>query len=126
MIIHCADRHHTSLDGPDPLGRDPLGRLLRYIYPIPNWLDSQQQYDAYNHLDIPEMSIAELQREQHKLHLRIDLDENPDAWFFQRLAVVEARLAQLQRPIPQMRQKLPSRVISLKAVKRLGSGGSDE
>lgn len=48
--------------------------------------------ETYFHRDLARMTQAELRREKARVRLRLILEDNPDAWWLDRLARVEEEL----------------------------------
>ncbi len=51
----------------------------------------------YRHLDLAEMTRADLQREQERLNMRLVADPQPDPWLLERREVLAAALQGVRR-----------------------------
>lgn len=72
--------------------RQTLTALLDRISPIPNPLDSAEQFARANHLDLESMTPDALRLERARIRQRLLLDPTPVSWLAERLAAVEAAL----------------------------------
>ena len=66
--------------------------FLDKLCPIPNPLESYEEYTRLVNSDLLDMSLEDLVREKSKLRLRILLDKAPISWLSNRLREVEAAL----------------------------------
>lgn len=72
--------------------RSSANSPLDEVCPIPDPLDSDDQWAAYYHRDLPMMNVLELKLEQSKLFLRLSTERPPDPWLLERYEAIERRL----------------------------------
>jgi hypothetical protein len=77
---------------PPITGKDRAQFLDRFIYPLPNPLDTRSQYDQYIHADLACMTPLELHRELGLVKLRLLLEERPRYWLHERDAALREAL----------------------------------
>ena len=58
--------------------------IITVLYPIPEFLDSEEEDLRSRHEDLPSMTKAELIREHVRLKWRLQFDDNPHQWLIQR------------------------------------------
>ena len=72
--------------------------FLDRLYRIPDPNETAGEFDRYHHLDLTGMPLGMLRREERRVERRLDLDEKPPAWLWERLGVVQQAIACRQAP----------------------------
>lgn len=72
-------------------------RFYEEMYPVPDPMASHEEWLQWEHLDLAEMSIAEVQLEQDRLRDRLTHDRHPRPWLLRRWEAIQSRLANVQR-----------------------------
>lgn len=60
--------------------------------PVPDPLDSAEQWESYHHLDLDGMTRFELAMTRTRLFMRLARERCAHPWLLERLAVVQRRL----------------------------------
>lgn len=79
-------------------GRATLARLLDHVCHVPDPYDSAGAFERYYHGDLNAMSVGDLLRERRRVRCRLDLEERPAAWLWERLEAVRQALAMRRAP----------------------------
>ena len=66
--------------------------ILEGLYPIPQPLDSYEDWERYHHLDLDDLSLAQLRLELDRARFRLMLDDSPSEWHLERVRVLEQRV----------------------------------
>lgn len=88
---------------PQPPGdgaRVAMAHVLHHLCPIPDPYDSSGAFARYHHADLPTMSLAELRHERRRVQHRLDIEERPSAWLWERLEAIRQALAMRRAPRP--------------------------
>jgi len=68
--------------------------FVERLYPVPNVYYSQEQWERYNHADLPLLSDQELQAERRRVQFALDWSGKwPDPWYRERFEAVQAEFA---------------------------------
>ncbi|MEP7028432.1 MAG: hypothetical protein ABI960_07545 [Candidatus Eisenbacteria bacterium] len=70
----------------------PGNRSAVAHYPVANPLDSDVEWDRYYHLDLEDMTRAELQLERARLLMRLAHERDPHPWLRERHNHLQRRL----------------------------------
>lgn len=87
--------------------RDTTTRVLDCLYRIADPLETRGEFERYYHIDLAGLSLDALRSEERKILYRLDFDERPSPWFFERLHAVRGEIAR-QRKGPTQEPPLPS------------------
>jgi len=68
------------------------GDGLVEVCPVPNPLDSLEQWESYHHLDLEYLTRFELLLTRTRLYMRLARDPKPHPWLLERLEEVQRRL----------------------------------
>ncbi len=69
-------------------------RPLELLYPLPQPLDSLEDYDRVTHRDLSRLDTASLRREHYRCRHRLNCEHDPSPWLAERLAAIRAELRQ--------------------------------
>ena len=72
---------------------DTTTRFLDRVYPVPDPTETARQFEIYNHIDLDDMPLEALQREERKIQHRLDQDDKPPRWLWGRLEAVRQAMA---------------------------------
>ena len=64
----------------------------------PNPFDTQEQFNCFHHLDLQDMTLAELEHERIKVLVRLSLAARSEPWFGERLQRLEEEIERIRNP----------------------------
>lgn len=76
-----------------PFRSDGKPLCLDDLATVPDPLASMEAWERHEHRDLARLSPRELRAEEERLRLRLLIDEDPSAWFIERLARVREALS---------------------------------
>lgn len=62
------------------------------IYPVPDPLESEEQWDVYHHRDVRKMSALEVRCSHARLVMRLSGETHPHRWLIERLELLNLRI----------------------------------